>query len=86
MRLTTRTCVRSNRHGPPRATTGGRVFWLDMLSRDLLESGRFERLQEKRAVTGATSNPMIFGAIAGSDRYDGQRVGRLETGVNDPRE
>jgi hypothetical protein len=44
-----------DRLGRPRAA--GISVWLDMLSRDLLESGRFERLQAKRAVTGATSNP-----------------------------
>jgi transaldolase len=65
----------------------GVSIWLDMLSRDLLESGRFERLQVERAVTGATSNPTIFAkAIGGSDRYDEQLASLLEAGVDDARE
>jgi transaldolase len=61
--------------------------WLDTLSRDLLETGRFERLQAERAVTGATSNPTIFAkAIGGSDRYDEQLASLLEAGVDDARE
>ena len=35
----------------------GVSIWLDTLSRDLLESGEFERLIRESAVTGATSNP-----------------------------
>jgi transaldolase len=51
----------------------GVSIWLDTLSRDLLESGEFERLVRDFAVTGATSNPTIFAkALAGSDAYDGQ--------------
>jgi hypothetical protein len=70
-----------------RLRAAGVSVWLDMLSRDLLDSGRFERLRAKRAVTGATSNPTIFAtAIAGSDRYDGHLAGLLEAGVDDPRE
>jgi transaldolase len=65
----------------------GVSIWLDTLSRDLLESGHFERLQSERAVTGATSNPTIFArAIVGSDRYDEQLASLLESGVDDPRE
>jgi transaldolase len=65
----------------------GVSIWLDTLSRDLLESGRFERLQEERAVTGATSNPTIFAkAIVGSDRYDEQLASLVDAGVDDPGE
>jgi transaldolase len=65
----------------------GVSIWLDTLSRDLLESGRFERLGRERGVTGATSNPTIFAkAIVGSGSYDGQLVTLLEAGVGDPRE
>jgi transaldolase len=65
----------------------GVSIWLDTLSRDLLESGRFERLQKERAVTGATSNPTIFAkAIVGSDRYDEQLASLVEAGVDDPSE
>jgi transaldolase len=63
----------------------GVSIWLDTLSRELIESGRFERLQDERAVTGATSNPTIFAkAIAGSTRYDEQLASLLEAGVRDP--
>ena len=65
----------------------GVSIWLDTLSRDLLETGNFERLQNERAVTGATSNPTIFAkAITGSDRYDEQLARLVEAGVDDPRE
>jgi transaldolase len=65
----------------------GVSIWLDTLSRDLLESGRFELLQVERAVTGATSNPTIFAkAIGGSDRYDEQLASLLDAGVDDARE
>jgi len=65
----------------------GVSIWLDTLSRDLLEEGEFERLQQELAVTGATSNPTIFSkAIVGSDRYDKQLVSLLEAGVTDPHE
>jgi transaldolase len=68
-------------------SAAGVSIWLDTLSRDLLESGRFERLQAVRAVTGATSNPTIFAkAIGGSDRYDDQLASLLDAGVGDPRE
>ena len=51
----------------------GVSIWLDTLSRDLLETGEFERLVRDFSVTGATSNPTIFAkAITGSDAYDGQ--------------
>src|SRR6184192_2273375 len=49
----------------------GVSIWLDTLSRELLESGRFEQLIRDYGVSGATSNPTIFErAISGSDRYD----------------
>jgi transaldolase len=70
-----------------RLRAAGVSIWLDTLSRDLLESGHFQRLQSERAVTGATSNPTIFAkAIVGSDRYDEQLASLLEAGVDDPRE
>jgi len=54
-----------------RLRQSGISIWLDTLSRELLESGRFERLIRDYGVTGATSNPTIFErAISGSDRYD----------------
>jgi transaldolase len=65
----------------------GVSIWLDTLSRDLLESGRFSALVDDFAVSGATSNPTIFAkAITGSDGYDGQLRSLLASGVADPRE
>src|ERR1700694_3312081 len=51
----------------------GVSIWLDTLSRELLETGKFAQLIRDYGVTGATSNPTIFAkAITGSDRYDSQ--------------
>ncbi len=56
-----------------RLQEAGVSIWLDTLSRELLETGEFERLVRDYAVTGATSNPTIFAkAITDSDRYDEQ--------------
>ena len=56
-----------------RLHNAGVSIWLDTLSRDLLETGKFAALVDDFAVTGATSNPTIFAAaITGSDRYDEQ--------------
>ena len=66
---------------------GGVSIWLDMLSRELLDTGHFARLIEEYAVTGATSNPTIFAkAITGSDRYDDQVRAAVGSGIRDPRE
>jgi transaldolase len=65
----------------------GVSIWLDTLSRDLLQTGDFERLVRECAVTGATSNPTIFAkAITGSDRYDDQLRTAVAGGIRDPRE
>jgi transaldolase len=65
----------------------GVSIWLDVLSRDLLDSGEFARMIDDSAITGATSNPTIFAkAIAGSDRYDDQLRAAVAAGVRTPRE
>ena len=65
----------------------GVSIWLDMLSRDLLETGEFATLVNESAVTGATSNPTIFAkAITGSDRYDDQLRALAAAGTDDGRE
>src|SRR5215210_6404987 len=65
----------------------GVSIWLDTLSRELLETGRFAGLVDDFAVSGATSNPTIFAkAITGSERYDDQLRSLLSAGVADPRE
>ena len=63
----------------------GVSIWLDTLSRELLETGEFERLVREFAVTGATSNPTIFAkAITNSDRYDAQLQELVARGLEDP--
>jgi transaldolase len=63
----------------------GVSIWLDTLSRELLETGEFERLIRESAVTGATSNPTIFAkAITNSDRYDEQLRDLVAQGLDDP--
>ena len=70
-----------------RLRAAGVSIWLDTLSRELLETGRFAGLVRDFGVTGATSNPSIFAAaITGSDRYDEQLHALARAGVRDPRE
>jgi len=65
----------------------GVSIWLDTLSRDLLDSGRFADLIAGSGVTGATSNPTIFAkALADSDLYDEQLAELAAMGVRDPQE
>jgi transaldolase len=65
----------------------GVSIWLDTLSRELLDTGRFAELIADCAVTGATSNPTIFAkAITGSDRYDEQLRAVVGSGTRDPQE
>ena len=62
----------------------GVSIWLDMLSRDLLETGDFEHLVREDEVSGATSNPTIFAkAISGTERYDAQLRALASAGVED---
>jgi transaldolase len=65
----------------------GVSIWLDTLSRQLLDSGEFEKLIRDDSVTGATSNPTIFAkAITGSDLYDGQLRRLAASGQGDAQE
>src|SRR5712691_9217142 len=51
----------------------GQSVWIDFLSRNLLESGKLERMMRKDAVVGVTSNPTIFQkAISEGNAYDEQ--------------
>jgi transaldolase len=51
----------------------GQSVWIDYLSRDLLRTGKLERMLEEDAVVGVTSNPTIFQkAISQGDAYDEQ--------------
>jgi transaldolase len=65
-----------------RLRAAGVSIWLDTLSRELLDSGRFERHVRKHAVTGVTANPTIIErALADSSAYDEQlrRLAGVET-------
>ncbi len=65
----------------------GQSFWLDNLSRHLIDSGELKRLIEEDGVTGITSNPTIFQkAISGSKEYDAPIKALLEKGVQDEKE
>ncbi|MEX0816638.1 MAG: transaldolase [Gaiellales bacterium] len=51
----------------------GQSVWIDYLSRELIGSGKLERLMREDAVVGITSNPTIFQkAISSGDAYDEQ--------------
>ena len=65
----------------------GQSFWLDNLSRDLINSGELKRLIEEDGITGITSNPTIFQkAISGSKDYDASLRGMLGKGIRDGKE
>jgi transaldolase len=81
------TTKRRNDSPLERLHDAGVSIWLDTSSRDLLETGEFERLLRDFAVTGATSNPTIFAkAIMGSNRYDEQIRSAVADGIADPQE
>ena len=64
----------------------GQSVWLDLLSRELLRSGKLRQLITNDGVTGVTSNPAIFEkAIGGSDAYDAeiQELARGGRGVSE---
>jgi len=64
----------------------GQSVWLDYLSRDILESGKLERMMERDAVVGVTSNPTIFQkALSAGSAYDEQLKSLLER-EQDPKE
>jgi transaldolase len=65
----------------------GQSFWLDNLSRHLIESGGLKRLIDEDGVTGITSNPTIFQkAISGSKDYDASLKALLGKGIRDEKE
>jgi transaldolase len=54
-----------------RLQAAGVSIWLDTLSRELVDNGRFERHVRERGVTGTTTNPTIVErALADSHAYD----------------
>ncbi|HEV2697045.1 MAG TPA: transaldolase family protein, partial [Terriglobales bacterium] len=49
----------------------GQSIWLDYIRRDLITSGKLQRLIDDDGVSGITSNPTIFAkALAGDSEYD----------------
>jgi transaldolase len=65
----------------------GQSFWLDNLSRNLIDSGELKRLIAEDGITGITSNPTIFQkAISGSKDYDASLRRMLEKGTRDEKE
>jgi transaldolase len=54
-------------------TAAGTSVWLDMIRRNLIESGELQRLIDEDSLRGVTANPAIFEkAILGSSDYDEQ--------------
>jgi transaldolase len=65
----------------------GQSFWLDNLSRNLIDSGELKRLVVEDGITGVTSNPTIFQkAISGSKDYDASLRNMLGKGIRDEKE
>ena len=65
----------------------GQSVWLDYLSREILQTGKLERMMRDDAVVGVTSNPTIFQkALAEGDRYDDLLREILDSGETDPKE
>ncbi len=61
----------------------GQHFWLDTLSRPMIEDGELQQWIENYGLRGITSNPKIFNeAISGSDRYDTELHHCLEQGFD----
>jgi transaldolase len=64
----------------------GQSVWIDFLSRQMLQSGKLERMMEQDAVVGITSNPTIFQkAISEGDLYD-EQIRALLDELDDPKE
>jgi transaldolase len=65
----------------------GQSVWIDFLSRQLLQSGKLEKMMGEDAVVGVTSNPTIFQkAISEGSAYDEQLKEILESGEEDAKE
>src|SRR5262245_57953045 len=65
----------------------GQSVWIDFLSREMIQTGKLERMMRDDAVVGVTSNPTIFQkAISQGDLYDDQLKEILESGETDPKE
>ncbi len=58
---------------------GGQSPWIDFIDRDLIESGRLDKLI-KDGIRGLTSNPTIFAKAVSSGHYDELVRGKLDAG------
>jgi transaldolase len=53
--------------------TYGQSYWLDNLTRAMIDNGQLQKRVDEQGLRGVTSNPAIFNkAISGSDDYDDQ--------------
>lgn len=60
----------------------GQSYWLDNLTRDMLENGELKRRVAEESLRGMTSNPATFQkAIAGSSLYDKDLRGLASAGL-----
>src|SRR4051794_8654682 len=65
----------------------GQSVWLDYLSREILQTGKLERMMREDTVVGVTSNPTIFQkALAEGNRYDDLLREVVSGGETDPKE
>jgi transaldolase len=65
----------------------GQSVWLDYLSREILQTGKLERMMREDVVVGVTSNPTIFQkALAEGERYDDLLREVVASGETDPKE
>lgn len=66
-----------------RLSAAGVSVWLDDLSRDLLQSGKLQRLIDTRSVVGVTTNPSTFErALTHGRSYDGQLAELAARGID----
>ena len=57
----------------------GQKIWLDNLSRELLNSGKLDRLFSEDKIAGVTSNPTIFHKAISTDKYYQADLEKLKT-------
>lgn len=63
----------------------GQSYWLDNLTRRMIQSGALKRRVTREGLRGVTSNPAIFNkAISGSDDYDDQIRDLVPRGLTIP--
>lgn len=62
----------------------GQSLWIDDITRDMLDSGRLQKMIAELSVTGLTSNPTIFEkAIGKSSEYDAAVEALMRKGLSD---